>query len=219
MPQGRPVQAVDDYTHAISLAPTAPVPYLNRALALEQLGVDEEAKQAGSGLPLWTSAMRDCNDAIERDPQEFAAWFNRGNVAMRLDDYPLSLVSFQRAADLAPGIAGYRLRAAQLLYQNGMLDDALKTASGVARKNSNYAEAHVTLAALLWSSGQEVRAEGEMERALQLEPRWRDIDFVRAQTRWPPALYDALQRFIDLDSKVLGTPVAQAQAVLVDNRG
>ena len=43
--QGHPVEALDNFTHAISLAPEAPVPYLNRSLAHEQLGV--EAERAG----------------------------------------------------------------------------------------------------------------------------------------------------------------------------
>ena len=43
--QGHPTEALDNFTHAISLAPEAPVPYLNRSLAHEQLGV--EAERAG----------------------------------------------------------------------------------------------------------------------------------------------------------------------------
>lgn len=37
--QGRAQQALDDYTRAVQLAPEAPVPYLNRAIALEELGL------------------------------------------------------------------------------------------------------------------------------------------------------------------------------------
>ena len=39
---GHPVEALEDFTRAVSLAPEAPVPYLNRSLAHEQLGVDAE---------------------------------------------------------------------------------------------------------------------------------------------------------------------------------
>lgn len=39
MQLGRPELAVDEYTKAVQLAPEAPVPYLNRAIAEEELGV------------------------------------------------------------------------------------------------------------------------------------------------------------------------------------
>ena len=51
---------------------------------------------------------QDCNEAIQRDPKEFAAWFNKGNALARLQDYAGALDSYRTAADLAPGIAGYR---------------------------------------------------------------------------------------------------------------
>ena len=53
-------------------------------------------------------SLQDCNQAIERDPKEFAAWFNKGNALARLQDFAGALESYRTAADLAPGIAGYR---------------------------------------------------------------------------------------------------------------
>lgn len=50
--------------------------------------------------------IQDCDAAIQRDPKEFAAWFNRGNVEARLQQYGQALDSYRKAADLAPGIAG-----------------------------------------------------------------------------------------------------------------
>lgn len=41
------------------------------------------------------------------------AWL-QGNVEMRLQQYEAAEESFRQAADLAPGIAGYRLRQAQV---------------------------------------------------------------------------------------------------------
>lgn len=62
----------------------------------------------------WKAAIADCDDAIARDPKEFAAYFNKGNVAMRVGDWPAAEECFRKAADLAPGLAGYRLRQAQV---------------------------------------------------------------------------------------------------------
>ncbi len=58
--------------------------------------------------PFFSFLLQDCDLAIERDPKEFAAWFNRGNALARLQDYGGALDSYRTAADLAPGIAGYR---------------------------------------------------------------------------------------------------------------
>lgn len=60
------------------------------------------------------------------------------------------------------------------------------------------AEAHASLAAALWAEGKQAAAEGEFEAARQLELKWNDMRFVRASTRWPPKLYDALQSFLAL---------------------
>ena len=85
----------------------APVPYLNRAISKEALGVEAAASgDRAAALQLWRSAAADCDRAIELDGREFAAWFDRGNIQMRLEDYPAALTDFSTAADLAPGLAG-----------------------------------------------------------------------------------------------------------------
>mmetsp|Transcript_39763 Transcript_39763/g.88383 ORF Transcript_39763/g.88383 Transcript_39763/m.88383 type:complete len:350 (+) Transcript_39763:169-1218(+) len=202
MSMGRTADAAQDYSRAIALAPDAPVPYLNRAIALEQLGVDiqEAGGQQEQARQRWQEAEADCEAAISRDSQEFAAWFNKGNVEMRLGDYTGAQRSFRTAADLAPGIAGYRLREAQLIFENGDADLAVRTARGVTRRNPNYAEAHATLAAILYEQGDVARAEDEYHTAVELEPSFRYMDFVKTATRWPPHLYTAFSRFLALGS-------------------
>ena len=63
------------------------------------------------------ACLQDCQAAIDRDAKEAAAWFNKGNAEMRLGDFNSALTSYTYAADAAPGIAGYRLREAQLLFE------------------------------------------------------------------------------------------------------
>lgn len=62
---------------------------------------------------------------------------------MWLAQYADALESFREAADLAPGIAGYRLREAQLLFQNAKSDEAVRMTKGVVRRNPNYAGLHL----------------------------------------------------------------------------
>lgn len=40
------------------------------------------------------------------------------------------------------------------------------------------------------------RAEERFARATELEPRWSSLDWVRQNTRWPPALDAAFARFL-----------------------
>jgi hypothetical protein len=69
---------------------------------------------------------------------------------------------------------------------------------GVTRKNSNYAEAHAALAALEWSQGEQERAEQQFYRAATLDARWSDLGWIQANTRWPPLLEAAMQRFLSI---------------------
>ena len=68
-----------------------------------------------------------------------AAWFDRGDIAMRLERYDQALSDFRTAANLAPGLAGYRLREATLLYQQGEPEEAKTMMRGIARKYPGYA--------------------------------------------------------------------------------
>ena len=49
------------------------MPYLNRAIAREQLGVERAAAgNSGAAAQLWEAAVADCDAATQHDPQEFA---------------------------------------------------------------------------------------------------------------------------------------------------
>ena len=60
----------------------------------------------------------------------------------RMGQFKSALAAYSRAADLAPGIAGYRLRQAELLFQNDRAHDADVMMRGVVRKSPNYAGEH-----------------------------------------------------------------------------
>lgn len=124
-----------------------------------------------------------------------------GNVYLRLSDYDAASSSFTAAADLAPGIAGYRLRAATLYYQNGDTGKALSTVRGVLRKNPRYPEAHLVMASILWGEGERTAAEEEYAVATGLDAQFgAGLEDLRQVTLWPPKLYDALERFRSFSS-------------------
>ena len=121
---------------------------------------------------------------------------------MRLARWDQALVDFSTAADLAPGLAGYRLRQATLMFQQGDAGGARRVMSGIARKYGAYAEAHAALAAVEWDAGRAEAAEEQFSRAAALDAdAWGSMDAIRAGTRWPPRLLDAMQRFLALEAR------------------
>lgn len=178
-------QAADDFTKAIALAPNAPVPFLNRAISYEAMGRYDEA-------------IVDCKTAIVNDPEEYAAWFNLGNVLVRVSDFDAALKSYARASVLAPGIAGYRLKEALVLFELDRLEETRKLVQGLVRKYPNYAEAHAVLAAVLWKEGNRAQAEGQFNEATSREPRYQDIRWVANELQWPPGIIKAMSKFLNI---------------------
>ncbi|KAG0570608.1 hypothetical protein KC19_6G174800 [Ceratodon purpureus] len=178
-------QAAEDFTKAIALAPEAPVPFLNRAISYEAMGRFDEA-------------IGDCKAAIVNDPDEYAAWFNLGNVDVRVGDFDNALKAYSRASFLAPGIAGYRLKQALVLFQLDRLEETRKLVQGLVRKYPNYAEAHAVLAAVLWKEGNRDQAEGQFNEATSREPRYKDIRWVRNELQWPPGIMTAMGKFLNI---------------------
>lgn len=199
MQMGKTALALEDYNRAVALAPEAAVPLLNRGLAYEQLGVQYETENKMSKAnDAWEQGRVDLMTAIKLDPEEFAAYYNLGLVEMRLQLYDDASKHMQKAADLAPGIAGYRVRAAALLFQTGDDQKAASQLRGVVRKYGNYAEAHAALASVLKSQGKFALAEEEIAKAVELDPLWADPEHVAKNTRWPPKLYAAHEKLIKI---------------------
>ncbi len=61
------------------------------------------------------------------------------------------------------------------------------------------AEGHAALAAVEWAVGNSAKAESEYDRATQLDPSLQNMTYVRQNTRWPPALYDAFEKLLRLE--------------------
>ena len=199
--QGKVQQAIRDYNMALELAPRSSVPLLNRGLAYEQLGVEkQDAMKEKDAFDCWELGKKDLLQAIEIDPDEFVAYYDLGLIELRLGDFEESSKHLQKAADLAPGIAGYRVRAAVLLFQNGDDKMAAQQLRGVVRKYGMYAEAHAALGGVYWSQGNIGAAEEELAKAVDLDEIWNDPQEVRKNTRWPPRLYEVYDKLISISA-------------------
>ncbi|MEO2192855.1 MAG: tetratricopeptide repeat protein [bacterium] len=195
---GKVDEAVQDYAKAVRLSDGAAVPLLNQGLAYEELGVRaEKAGKRKEAARLWQTGRESLLKAIEKDPDEFAAYYDLGLIEWRLGLFEEASEHLAKAADLA-AIPGYRVRSAAALFQVGDVKKALVQLRGVVRKTPNYGEAHAALAAVYYSMGSIEMAEDELSRADGIDPLWGVPADVERNTRWPPALSAAYQRMISM---------------------
>lgn len=182
---GKFTDAERNLSKAVELAPGAPVPLLNRAVSRQALGRLAEARD-------------DCSAAIELDGNEFAAWHNRGQIEADMGEWERALADYTVAADLAPGLAGYRLKQGLAAWQTG--DDALsrQLLAGLARKYAQYAEAHAALCAVLWALDEGSQAEEQFAYAKRLDSRWSSAEHA-VEMLWPPRAVAALDAFLRVE--------------------
>ncbi len=103
----------------------------------------------------------------------------------------------QRYGDLALAERA-RVRRALLLFQVGRTEDALLQLEDEEVALRGNAEVHAALATVLYSRGRSSAAEQQWDVATEFDKRYADPQWVAAERRWPPALLDALQRFLSL---------------------
>mmetsp|Transcript_26028 Transcript_26028/g.49457 ORF Transcript_26028/g.49457 Transcript_26028/m.49457 type:complete len:149 (+) Transcript_26028:476-922(+) len=136
----------------------------------------------------------DCDTAIGLDPNEFAAHHNKAMLLMRMELYDEATVEHGIAADLAPGIAGYRFAHAIGLYQIGDEVKAKRLLQGLIRKYPNYNEAKAALAAILWGQGELAAAEDQYLAAVSSNSKLSSIAYVRSLL-WTPLLVERYDQF------------------------
>lgn len=178
-------EAIADYNQAIALAPDAPDPYLNRGAAFEGLGE-------------WEKAIADYNTVLDLDPGDPAAYNNRGNAEAGLGHWEDALADFTKAAELAPDYAFAQANRALALYQLGDVQDSIRQMRNLVRKYPRFADMRAALTAALWVDGQQGEAESNWVSVIGLDRRYKDLNWVQRDRRWPPAMVSALQRFLEL---------------------
>ena len=189
MSQNRPQEALADYNKSVELAPNFPDPYLNRGAALESLGK-------------WDQAIADYNRVLEINPQDAAAYNNRGNAKAGLGKWQEAIADYQTAMQVNPRFSTAFGNNAIALYQlgseTGNTKEALKAMKNILRKYPNFTDVRAALTAALWANQLQGEAESNWVSVLNLDPRYRDINWVKNIRRWPPALVVALEKFLTL---------------------
>lgn len=178
-------EALADFNQAVILAPNLPDPYINRGIAWEALGD-------------WSNAIKDYDRAIELDPKDAVAYNNRGNAKGGSGDWEGATADFKTATELAPGLAAAGVNYALALYQIGDNTEAIRLLKNLVRKYSQFADPRAALSAVLWDQGFKGEAESNWYPVMGLDPRYKNIDWLRTIRRWPPKAVEAIDRFLKL---------------------
>jgi len=108
---GRPLEAIADYTEALNLEP-------GHYKALSNRG------SVYSELERYKEAFDDFNKAIEELPDNPTAYFNRGYTYTKLGDYEEAIADFNKAIEFRPNDKDSYLHRAKAYYKNKELDKA-----------------------------------------------------------------------------------------------
>jgi len=151
---GRNAAALADFERAIVLNPRQPGGYLGRATLRLSLGQPQEALQdfdqaieldarhasayakrciAKISLKLrGGEALADCNKALALDPTDHESWMFTALAHQYLGQAGDAAASYRRALDLAPADPVIHYNYAQLLVEQGRLDDEVRNHLAVA---------------------------------------------------------------------------------------
>ncbi len=105
-------KAIADLSQSLKRHPDAGV-LTNRALAYQAFGQEEDA-------------LRDLDRAIELDPHQVAAWFNRGTLYLKRGRWKKALADLDRAVELAPEAPGPYFNRAVAYWNLGEREKAIR---------------------------------------------------------------------------------------------
>ena len=182
--QGRLKDALSDYNESIKLCPWSVDPVLNRGAVYEALGRFDDA-------------IADYKAVLRVSPQDPAAFNNLGNAYSGLGLWSEASENYERATRIAPQFSFAAANKAIVDFQLGDRDNAaFKELRTLLRRYPEFPDARAALAAGLWTIGKQAEAEEEWGRVN--DPRYRDIQWLKTQRRWPPRLVQGVEAFLSI---------------------
>jgi tetratricopeptide (TPR) repeat protein len=178
-------EAVADFDRSIQLAPQLTDAYLNRGAAWE-------------GLKEWDKAIADYQHILAVDPNDAMAYNNLGNAYAGRAEWEKAKNYYFKATELEPGFAFARANYAIALYQVGDRPEAIRQMKNIVRKYRDFPDVRAALTAALWQDGQRGEAESNWIAVIGLDSRYKDLEWVKNNRRWPPVMVSALDSFLHL---------------------
>ena len=130
-------------------------------------------------------------------PQTWMSFLRHRALLQALGNYTLIVKQFP---DLA--ISNYaRIGRALMLYQTGNPSEAILELQDLESSLRGYAEVHAAIASIIYTErpSEISYAEQQFDLASEFDSRYLDVEWVRREKHWPPAMLKALQKFATLN--------------------
>jgi len=183
-------EAKEDFDRAIALAPKEPDPNLGRGVAEECLGQYEAALQDYAEANRKNVALTGKEDPV--------TYNNRANAKAGLGRWEEAVKDYRQAAKMQPGYVFPLASAALASYQLGDDAEAIKQMRLLLVKYPQLVDMRAALAVIYWKEGDFSKAETAWYNAINEDPRYRRIEWVRTVRRWPPRMIEELDAFLNL---------------------
>lgn len=121
-------------------------------------------------------------EALDRQPENPALWNNLGRVCRARSRIEDARQAWQRAAEIAPGLAAPRVNLALLAAREGRMDDAIAELEAALSQTGEDAELLAQLGALQFFAQDYEAAARALEAATRLRPGFRRAEVRLAQT-------------------------------------
>ncbi len=182
---GDPEGAIIDQTKSIDILPFEIDPHLNRGIAEER-------------LQQWNEAKEDYQWVMKREPENYFALYNLGNVMGSEGNWIQAKFLFNQASIYNSGFAMARSSKSLACYQLNQFDEAEQELRFLIRKYPMFADARAAISALLWRKGSFGEAESNWAAASGLDSRYKSKDWLLNVRRWPPQPSEDLMSFLAL---------------------
>ncbi len=153
----RLMAAIEAYSGAITLKPSAMVAYLKRGEAYRHLGE-------------WAPAVRDLSHAARLDPTATRPLERLGDVHYALGRFSRAAERYGEHVALDDESARVQYKLALARHRSGMGEPAIAAARQAIALDEEFAEAHYLLGVCLYDTGAVEEAVDALTRALELSP-------------------------------------------------
>jgi len=156
-------------------------------------------------LEEWNAAYSELARALELQPDNYDAHLDMANLLISVRDFKQAKTHVDLLLEMRPNNPSVYLSAANLLAQQGDISEALQlTQKAIAMAPQKW-ESYVVMAVLQQKTNQPDVAEGDFNKALQLNPKASNArlglaEFFRARRRLPEA-EQQIRTAIDNDSQ------------------
>ncbi len=155
-------------------------------LALISVGCQKEEPkpqyQPPSGQVHGPDEVKLLQDVVRKDPGNFNAWVNLGNILMDSSRFSEAIDAYHKALSIDPRNVDVRVDLGTCYRNIGKPDLALSEYKKALELNPNHPIAHRNLAVVLaYERKDKVQALREFERYLQLAPNAPDAENIRRE--------------------------------------